>query len=50
MKKSILFLWVFFVAGIMVSQAQDIPTLLKEGLQLERQQIEIEAIGKPVHE
>ena len=46
MKKLILFICVFFVAAIMVSKAQDIPTLLKEGVQLERQQKEIEALEK----
>jgi len=46
MKKLILFVWVFFVAGIMPLMAQDIPTLLKEGVQLERSQKEIEALEK----
>lgn len=46
MKKLILFVWVFFVAGIFFSHAQDIPTLLKEGVQLERSQKEIEALEK----
>ncbi len=46
MKKLILFVWVFFVVGIMPMMAQDIPTLLKEGVQLERSQKEIEALEK----
>jgi hypothetical protein len=46
MKKIILFIGVFFVAGILASSAQDIPTLLKEGVQLERAQKEIEALEK----
>jgi hypothetical protein len=46
MKKLILFVWVFFVAGIFFSHAQDITALLKEGVQLERSQKEIEALEK----
>jgi len=46
MKKLILFVWVFFVAGIMPMMAQDITALLKEGVQLERSQKEIEALEK----
>lgn len=38
MKKIIFFLAVCIVAGMTSSRAQDIPTLLKEGIQLERQQ------------
>ena len=37
---------VCIVAGMTTLQAQDIPTLLKEGIQLERQQKEIEALEK----
>ena len=37
---------VCIVAGMTSSRAQDIPTLLKEGIQLERQQKEIEALEK----
>jgi hypothetical protein len=46
MKKIIFFLAVCIVAGMTSSRAQDIPTLLKEGIQLERQQKEIEALEK----
>ncbi len=46
MKKLILCVGVFFVAGMLSLMAQDIPTILKEGVQLERQQKEIEALDK----
>jgi tetratricopeptide (TPR) repeat protein len=46
MKKIIFFLAVCIFAGVTASRAQDISTLLKEGIQLERQQKEIEALEK----
>jgi tetratricopeptide (TPR) repeat protein len=46
MKKTIFFLALCFGVSIIGAKAQDIPTLLKEGLQLERQQKEIEALEK----
>ncbi len=46
MKKIIFFLALCFGVTVHVAQAQDIPTLLKDGLQLERQQKEIEALEK----
>ena len=46
MKKVFFFLALCIGAYINSAQAQDIATLLKEGLQLERQQKEIEALEK----
>jgi len=46
MKKIIFFLALCFGVNVIGAKAQDIPTLLKEGLQLERQQKEIEALEK----
>jgi hypothetical protein len=46
MKKTIFFLALCFVTFVYSASAQDIPTLLKEGLQLERSQKEIEALEK----
>jgi len=46
MKKTIFFLALCFVTFVYSAAAQDIPTLLKEGLQLERSQKEIEALEK----
>jgi tetratricopeptide (TPR) repeat protein len=46
MKKTIFFLALCFVTFVYSAAAQDIPTLLKEGLQLERSQNEIEALEK----
>jgi hypothetical protein len=46
MKKVFFFLALCIGAYINSAQAQDIATLLKEGLQLERQQKEIEALDK----
>jgi hypothetical protein len=46
MKKIIFFLALCIGVSVIGAKAQDIPTLLKEGLQLERQQKEIEALEK----
>jgi hypothetical protein len=46
MKKLIFLLAVCIGAFINNAQAQDVATLLKEGLQLERQQKEIESLEK----
>ena len=46
MKKIIFFLTLCFVVSVNGAYAQDIPTLLKEGLQLERSQKEVEALEK----
>jgi hypothetical protein len=46
MKKIIFFLALCFGVSVIGAKAQDIPTLLKEGLQLERSQKEIEALEK----
>ena len=46
MKKIIFFLALCFGISVNGAKAQDIPTLLKEGLQLERSQKEVEALEK----
>ena len=46
MKKIIFFLAIYLGAFLNNAQAQDVATLLKEGLQLERSQKEIEALDK----
>ncbi len=46
MNKIIFIFSIFFSASVIVASAQDVPTLLKEGQQLERSQKEIEALDK----